>query len=372
MGRGRLAVLVLVGAPICTSSRTPTLAVSPPGEAWLTPEEMAQAHVVIAAVEERDIDEVLVSGGRVAFHEERVAHVLSPVDGQVVHIEGQLGQHVARGQALAVVSSPDLGLATAEASKARAALVQATHAYARERGLGVGVGTSASALERAEDAYRTAKAERDRAAQKAKLLHGGQRVTQLYPVVSPIDGEVLARDVSPGLEVRGTYAGGAGPELYTVGDLEEVWLYADVHEGDLGRVRVGEIVAVDPIGDGPPLAGVVDWISGMLDPQTRTASLRCTIRNPAERLKPGMLVTVRIRAVPAHALAVERSAIFSVAGYDFALVARGASADGRERFVRMPVEVDSSLPGPWLPLKRGLAQGERVVVAGVAAIAAKL
>src|SRR5205814_3047194 len=108
---------------------------------------------------------------------------------------------------------------------------------------------TASEYERAEDSYRTAKAEHARAEQKAKLFRNGgvDLVSQGYALTSPIDGEVISRSLHPGVEVQGQYGGGSAVELFTVGELEKVWVMADVYESDLARVAVGANVVVNVV-----------------------------------------------------------------------------------------------------------------------------
>ena len=323
---------------------------------------------MVAPVAEHDIDDVLVTNGRVAFDEARVAHVLSPLSGRVVGIDADLGAHVRKGQRLAVIESPDLGSATADMNKATAALIAAEHAFERQRELRAANAASEMSLEQAEDAWRTAKAESERAAQKAALLHAGRGVSQFYSVVSPIEGDVLARNIAPGLNVQGTYSGGASPELFTVGDIEDVWVLADVYETDIARVRVGAHVQVNVMGIDQAFSGTVDWLSDMLDPQTRTARLRCTISNPQGQLRPEMYGTARVGVTPTRALTVARSAIVHLGQQPMVFVDRGPAPDGKERFERLPIMADEATQGDWVPVTHGLELGERVVTQGVQAL----
>ena len=68
-------------------------------------------------------------------------------------------------------------------------------------------------------------------------------------------------------------------ELFTVADISRVWVQAEVYEKDLGRIQVGQsaIIHVDTYPD-EPFAGKVTYISDVLDPQTRTAKVRCEVR----------------------------------------------------------------------------------------------
>jgi cobalt-zinc-cadmium efflux system membrane fusion protein len=338
----------------------------------MTADEIARAGVVLSPTSEQDVDDVLITSGRVAFDEARVAHMLSAVNGRVVRIDGNLGDHVRKGQVLALLSSPDLGAATADLSKARADLIASEHAYQRQKELRESGATSDAMVEQAQDAFRNARAEVERARQKVSLFHAGSTVTQSYPLTSPIDGDVLARNITPGVEVQGTYSGGNTPELFTVGNLDDVWVFADVYETDLARVRAGARVQVSVTGVAQSFEGTIDYLSDMLDPVTRTARLRCTIPNPAGVLKPEMYGVVRVSVAPMRALAVARTAILHLGGQALVFVDRGAAPDGRQRFERLPVIADEGEPGPFVPVTHGLEHGQSVVVKGADALSARL
>jgi len=342
------------------------------GEAWLRQDEIARAGIQVQTVEERPVNDMLVTNGRVTFDEGRVAHVLSPLSGRVVKILADLGAHVHKGEALALIESPDVGIATSDLHKASAGLIAAEHAYARMKDLREANAASEAALEQAEDAWRTARAEHERAAQKVDLLHAGRSVTQLYPLTAPIEGDVLARSVTPGLNLQGAYSGGNSPEVFTIGDLKRVWMLADVYESDLSRVHVGAHVEVTAMGLTQPFEGSVEWVSAVLDPQTRTARLRCSIENPDGLLRPEMYGTVRVSVAPASALAVPPAAIVKLADQPFVFLDRGPAPDGREKFERTPVVADDTGATLWIPVLHGLERGDRVVVQGTTALSARL
>jgi cobalt-zinc-cadmium efflux system membrane fusion protein len=356
----------------CTPSRAATVTGAPPGEVWLRPDEVTAAGIAGVPVEEHNVDDVLVASGRISFNEERVAHVSSPVSGRVVRIDGALGQHVKRGQVLALITSPDLGDATAALAKAGADLIATEHAFQRAKLLREGGGASDLTVEQAEDAWRIARAEAERAQEKVALFHAGRSVTQSYPLTSPIEGNILARTVTPGFEVQGTYSGGTLPELFTVGDLDDVWVFADIYETDLARVHAGQRVEVSVVGTGKPFQGKVDYVANMLDPQTRTARLRCSIHNPDHQLEPEMYGTVRVAVAPVQALAVPRGAILHLAGQALVFVERGMAPDGRMRFERLPLVVDESGDMPFVPVEHGLERGDKVVATGAEVLSSRL
>jgi cobalt-zinc-cadmium efflux system membrane fusion protein len=253
---------------------------------WLTDEQIKAANIDVQPAKEEATDDTILTSGRVALDDLRTGHVFSPVTGRVISIAAALGAQVKKGDALATLESPDVGTATSDERKAQADVIAAEHDLKRKKALFEEKAASAADVEVAEDNYRKAKAELERARTKAFLLRVGNVdvVNQTYTLTAPIDGEVLARAINIGIEVQGQYSGGANVELFTIGALDKVWVLADLYEIDLPRVKVGSPVSVSIVSYPKRVfTGKVDWISGMLDPTTRTAcsDRRCTPLSPS-------------------------------------------------------------------------------------------
>jgi cobalt-zinc-cadmium efflux system membrane fusion protein len=314
-----------------------------------------------------------LTSGVVTLDDQRSAHVFTPVTGRVIKILAELGQQVKKGDPLAIIESPDVGSAVSDAHKAEADLIAADHSLRRKKELFDAQAASAADVEASEDTYRNAKAELERARQKQFLLRVGNvdAVTQSYTLTAPIDGEILLRNITPGVEVQGQYAGGATQELFTIGELDRVWVLGDVYEVDIGRVHVGTPAKVTvPAYPDKVFEGRVDWVSGGLDAVTRTARVRCTFENPDELLRPSMYATVRITVDERKALAVPAVALLRLGEYTMVFVQIG-ELDGFVRYERLPVEVVDG-EGPWLEVTHGLDLGQQVVVSGAANLSQKI
>ncbi len=174
--------------------------------------------------------------------------------------------------------------------KAKSDFSSAEREYRRQQDLYTAHAGSQKDLETAEGNYRKAKAEHDRAQLKSTMLKSGSldEVTQQYTLRSRIAGEIIARNVNPGAEVQGQYSGANNPiEMFTIGELDPIWVFADVYEMDLSRIQPGAPVAVrSPLFPDEVFRGKVDWIADTLDPVLRTAKVRCSLANPKRRLKP--------------------------------------------------------------------------------------
>jgi cobalt-zinc-cadmium efflux system membrane fusion protein len=311
----------------------------------------------------------------VAFDDLKVSHVFSPVTGRVVHIRAGLGERVKTGDVLAVIQSPDLSTATSDVGKADADLVAAEHDYKRKKELYEAHAGTLADYEASEDNWRRAKAERARAVQRRRALtqSGGTEVSDGFALVAQIDGDVVTRSINPGAEVQGQYAGGSSPELFTIGELDKVWVFADIYEVDVARVKVGAKVNVKVVAyPNRTFEGVVDWISGAMDPATRTARIRCTFDNPEKLLKPEMYATVRVSTDQRRALAIPRSSVLRLGDQTVVFVQEGRAPDGRYRFERLPVAIEDTGDGAWVQVTHGLGLGVPIVADGVAAVSALL
>ena len=346
----------------------------PPGQVWLTAAQVKEAKINVESVGEQDVDDTILTSGTVTLEDQLTGHVFSPVTGRVVRIMAEFGQRVKKGDALAVIESPDIGSAVSDSHKAEANLIAAEHDLRRKKDLSQQKAASAADVEASEDNYRSTKAELQRARQKQYLLHVGNvdAVTQTYTLTSPVDGEVLLRNINPGTEVQGQYSGGATQELFTIGEIDRVWVLGDVYEIDLGRVHVGTSAEVSVLAyPGRVFAGRVDWLSGTLDPNTRTAKVRCTFENPDRLLRPQMYATVRVAVDEKRALAIPREAVLRLGEYKVVFVEVG-SADGRISFERLPVDIDDRDGKRWLEVLHGLDVGQKVVTSGAAFLSQKL
>jgi len=367
----RAAAIALFGAALLAlcgcSRRDPEAASPPPGETWLTDGQIQGARLQIEPVETRKLDLHLVTSGRVAFDEERVAHVFSPVSGRVTSVIAPFGKRVAKGDPLAVIESPDLGSARSDFIKAQADLVAAEHEMQRQKELFEHQATAERDYEAAQDNATKAQAEVERAQLRLKTLHASESgsATQEFLLRSPIAGEVINRTATPGLEVQGMLSSAnIVQELFTVGEIDPVWVWGDLYERDLGRVRRGQPVKITSVASpGHAISGAIDFVGDALDKDTRTERMRCTVPNPDHFLKPEMYVTLSIRIESREALALPRAAVIRSGDRQIVFVEDGKAVDGRTRFTQRAVELGEGDDG-WVSIPSGLRAGERVVVSG--------
>jgi RND family efflux transporter MFP subunit len=285
------------------------------------------------------------------------------VGGRVVRVSAQLGDRVRRGQALAEVYTPELAEARTKYTAAKAMLDAHDRELQRTQKL-VEIGAaSRQELERihAEHAAQTAEVESARA--RLQLLGAApdepvasKADAATITVVAPIDGVVTERLANSGLNVDPT------AKLFSVVDLSNVWVVADVYEKDLGRVRVGaRATATTAAYPGLSLSGRVSYIDSQLNTSTRTAKARIEVPNPRGELRLGMYADVAIESGEGTStISIPKAAIQNVAERQVVYVTvPGEPTKFIEREVRL-----GSVSGDVVEVASGLGTRDTVVSKG--------
>jgi len=354
------AVLGPVTVARCRGTQEAPAAQPPPppsGEVRLEPDSPKLAYISVDTVLPRTERVVAVLPAQLVPNEDHTVHVATPVAGRVRTLEVQLGDRVRAGQALARIASSDVAQAQSELLKAEASLTQATTALARARDLYQSTVIALKDLQQAESDEAQARAERDRAAARVKLLGAGSTtVGQEYVLRAPIGGEIVERAINVGAEVRPDNA----QTLITISALDTLWLTASAYQRDLASAKKGDkLVFTTDAAPGRRFTATVNYVSNVLDPQTRTATIRAVLPNSDHALRTQVFGearllapdTARVPVVPVEALVTRGSTT----------VVYVEAAPGR--FVRRPVSVGED-DGQVAAITSGLRLGERVVTRG--------
>jgi cobalt-zinc-cadmium efflux system membrane fusion protein len=171
--------------------------------------------------------------------------------------------------------------------------------------------------------------------------------------VSPISGVVVERNATVGATV------GSDANLFKIINLSSVWIDANVFEKDLGHIRIGQTVSVTvPAFPGSTFTGRIILISSVVDPETRTVSVRTEVPNGDGRLKPDMFANVEIvTAARRTAISLPLAAVLDDAGKSVVFVADGNNYSKRE--VTLGLKSNDRVE-----IVAGLKEGDRVVVKG--------
>lgn len=222
----------------------------------------------------------------------RSVPAISLASGRVVEVRARLGDTVRKGQLLMRVRSTDVSGAYAEYRNALAGEGLARKQLERAKTIYEKGAIARKDLEVAEQMHETARVAVDAAVQKMKIL--GITDLERHPagvvdVLSPISGIIIEQNVSAGGGVKTL---DNSPNLFTIANLDHVWIICDVYENDLSFVRIGDVADVRLNAyPGKVFKGTISNIGPILDPAIRTAKVRIEIQNQGLLMRVGMFVT---------------------------------------------------------------------------------
>ncbi|WP_291189981.1 efflux RND transporter periplasmic adaptor subunit [Frateuria sp.] len=322
-------------------------------------------HVKLYTVAPANFERAIEATGVVDFDNDQATGVLAPFSGPVARLLVEPGQHVAKGQPLALVDSPDFAAAVGAYGKALVAARNTRRLADADLDLSQHEGLPRRELEQAQTDAASAEADRDAALQALlaldidpqtlKAIQAGHAPARIQGVIrAPVAGTVAQKLITPGQLLQA----GTTP-CFTVADLSRMWVIAQVAPAELGAVRAGDPATIEAGGVGA-LRGTVDNLGALVDPDTRAVPVRVAVDNPAGLLKKQMYVRVRIQSrQPQSALLLPVSAVLhDDENLPFVYV---AERDGS--FARRHVSLGERA-GDSYPIAQGIRPGDQVVVDG--------
>jgi cobalt-zinc-cadmium efflux system membrane fusion protein len=317
----------------------------------------------IVAVGHAELRDSLRVPARVDLDQHRLARIGATVTGRIVETKAWIGQTVRKGETLAILNSTELGMAQAAYLKAASQVSLRELAVSRaHRLLDAEVIASAELLER-EGMLHEAEVDLHAATDQLRVmgmneaelgrLARDKTIHSFTPIVASLSGVVIERNVTVGQVVQPADA------LFTVADLSHVWLVAELPEQQAHWARLGDEAYADisALHD-ENLSGKLIYVADMVNPETRTVTVRMDMPNPLRILKPQMLATLLIRKQGANYLVLPDSAVIRDDNKDHVFVQTAPAT-----FDLRPVHLGED-EGGMRPVINGLKQGERVVTEG--------
>ncbi len=308
----------------------------------LTPQRMQSIGVVLGKVESKAVSTETRFYGNVQVDERRQAYVQTRFAGWIRKVYADAtGNFIGKGQPLFTIYSPDL--VTTEQEYLLAKKNSESLQQSKVNGVASGASSLLSAAKERLLQWEVSRAEID------KLDQTGKVITDLT-ISSPVSGYITQKNALPNMYVQ--------PEtmLYTVADLSDVWVLAQVFQSDAGKIKPGDPaeVTVDAY-PGRVFTGRLDYILPQLDMNTRTLPVRLVFPNPGLKLRPGMYVNVRAKLPMGRQLVIPASAAFHSGTKNLVFVYRGeGNIEPRE------VELGPQV-GDELVVTKGIKAQEQIV-----------
>jgi multidrug efflux pump subunit AcrA (membrane-fusion protein) len=308
----------------------------------LSPKRMQEIGVTFATAEMKDVSDNLSVPGNVDIDEERLSCVQTRFAGWIQDVQANATyQYVRKGQRLFTIYSPDLVSSEQEYLLAR----QNKNTFSQDAH-GMSTPVDGWLLKASEERLQQFGVP----AQAITDLEQSGKVQRNIAVESPASGYIIERNALPNAYVQ------PDTKLYTIADLSTVWVYANVFQNDVGRLRPGDPaqVTVDAY-PGRHFNGRIDQILPQVDMTTRTARVRLVFSNPGVMLKPGMYVNVAISVRLGRQIVISSSAVLQTGAGVIAFVDHG-NGNLEPRTIETGPQFDDSVV-----VLSGLKAGEKVV-----------
>lgn len=251
--------------------------------------------------------------GKVAFNEDKVVRIFPMVSGMLTGVNVQLGDYVQKGQKLGVIRSGEMAGYGSDliTSKTNVLIAQKNMDAANDMyksGL-----MSEKDYVNAQQMYKQAQSQLTRS-NEVLSINGGNTNGE-FIVRAPISGFIVEKLVTSNMAIRADNTS----NLFTISDLKNVWVIANVYESNITQVHMGDSAEVTTLSyPGKVFHGKVDQILNVLDPTNKVMKIRVVLPNDNYALKPEMFASVNVinqkgtdaLCIPSSALIFQQSQYF--------------------------------------------------------------
>lgn len=267
----------------------------------------------LAEVTLKTVESELLLTGKISFNEDKVARVFPLAGGFVRDLNVELGDHIKKGEIMAIIRSPEIAGFAREGS---AALSQ-VHVAEKNAQVAVELYKSGNISE-----VELINAQKDLDNAKGELLRiqavldmYGAGSGAVYPIKSPVSGIVVQKNIALNMELR---TEDISP-VFIVGDLDDVWVMANIYESDITKIKEGYDAEITTISYPDKIyRGKIDKIFSLMDAESKVVKARVTLKNSNFELKPEMFANVKVSynepvkklTVPTTALIFDKSRYF--------------------------------------------------------------
>lgn len=279
--------------PICGMDLIPTVSKVDglaPNEIKMTDNAMALANIQTSIVGNNSSNEgtnTVILSGKIAENKDETATMPAHFDGRIEKIYvNSLGEQVKKGQLIAEVYSPFLVAAQQELIIASKNKKSQPKLYAAVRNKFENLNIHKGVLDKIE---KTGK------------------VISNFPVHSHVNGVVTQIAVDVGAHIMD------GMPIFKVSNLNTVWAEFDVYENQISQFKKGQSLTVTTTAYvDKAFDAEISFINPVLNNETRTVTVRATLKNSDRILKPGMFVSAKVKGnskTPEALLAIPASAV---------------------------------------------------------------
>ncbi|PZP44474.1 MAG: efflux RND transporter periplasmic adaptor subunit [Pseudopedobacter saltans] len=297
-----------------------------------------------------NVDAVTLTGV-VDFNQDNMVHIYPLVSGNLQGIKVMLGDYVHAGDVLGTIKSTDVAGMSSSLVNAQANLSVTKRALDAAKSMFQSGLNAQTDVVSAEGDFKQAQAELARVKQVMQINGAGSGVNSI--IKAPISGFVVEKNVTNNTYIRSDN----GNPMFTISDLKNVWVMANVYESSITKVRKGDRAEVTTLSyPDRVFNGSVSEVMNVLDPQSKVMKVKIALPNTDYALKPQMFTTVNIiQNEGGQSLAVPASALIFNDSQYYVLVYKSPSD------IRITPVTISGTTANYTYIKSGLQQGDVLI-----------
>lgn len=275
--------------------------------------------ITIDTVKQEQVEGTITLNAKIAAEEDKHVEIFPLVGGNVTSVNVESGDYVKKGDVLAVIHSGEVADMERQLIEAQGDVAQAQKNLDVQQDMFNSKLSSERDLLSAQKELQKMQANLTRTEELFKIYNINRKSD--YMVTAPISGFVTDKKISRDMLLRSDNA----QNIFTIAQIDEVWVIANVYESDISRIAEGMDAEIRTLSYPDKLfKGKVDKIFNVLDPQTKTLTVRIRLQNPGFILKPEMVATVTLfykenqfsPAVPSGSVIFDKSKNFVMVFHD--------------------------------------------------------
>lgn len=281
---------ILIGFTVFASCKEPVKKVEESTSVCVS--DSMQSRITLDTAKLSNISNQMQLSGEVGFDENKVVKVFPFSSGQVLEVKVSIGDKVNAGQVLANIKSADIAgnysdLKTTGSDVAIAKRQLDNVKMLFEKGI-----SSEKDFEEAKENYQKALSANQKIQDALRINGGGNtNASGVYTIKAPIGGYIVEKKANAGNFIRTDNT----ENLFTISDLKDVWVWANVFETDIAKIHEGYTAIVKTLAyPDKVFKGKVDKMSEVLSPDNKVMRIRINLPNEGLLLKPEMFTNVLI------------------------------------------------------------------------------
>ena len=346
--KAKTAILMLITLFLSQSCKHPEK--KEDSKFCLTP--IMEKSTTLDTVRYEDVENELKLTGKITYDEEKVIKIYPQISGLVSEVKAGIGDHVEKGQVLAIIRSAEMAGLENDLNNAKSNYEISQKNFSSTEDMYKGGISSEKEFITAKKELEKAKSELDKAT-NISGVYGGSSTTNYY-VKAPISGVIVEKHINPDMQIRTDF----NDNLFVISNLKNLWVMANVFESDISKVHEGFETKVTTLSyPDNIIKGKIDKIYSVLDPVSKVMKARIKLENNNYQLKPEMFAYVTINySENINKLSIPSKAVIFDNSKNYVLVYKDKyNIEPREINIYKSVNEKTYI-------ETGLKAGERIVI----------